>query len=61
MISQIARELIARFGEKGCLLSDPNCGTGTSLVETRIASIDTISTDIIPTARFVEKVQFIAK
>jgi site-specific DNA-methyltransferase (cytosine-N4-specific) len=53
MIPQIARELIARFGEKGGLLFDPYCGTGTSLVEARIASMDAIGTDINPTARMI--------
>ena len=37
MIPQIARELISRFGKEGGVLFDPYCGTGTSLVEARIA------------------------
>lgn len=53
MIPQIARELINRFGKKGDLLFDPYCGTGTSLVEARIAGMNAIGTDLNPTARFI--------
>ena len=53
MIPQIARELMKRFGKKGGLLFDPYCGTGTSLVEARIAGMDAIGTDINPTARMI--------
>ena len=53
MIPQIARELINRFGKKGDLLFDPYCGTGTSLVEARIAGVNAIGTDLNPTARFI--------
>jgi site-specific DNA-methyltransferase (cytosine-N4-specific) len=53
MIPQIARELMVRYGEKGGLLFDPYCGTGTSLVEARIANMDAIGTDINPTARMI--------
>ena len=53
MIPQIARELMVRYGKKGGLLFDPYCGTGTSLVEARIANMDAIGTDINPTARMI--------
>jgi DNA modification methylase len=53
MIPQIARELIGRFGKKGDLLFDPYCGTGTSLVEARIAGMNALGTDLNPTARFI--------
>ncbi|MGB0628949.1 MAG: TRM11 family SAM-dependent methyltransferase [Candidatus Thalassarchaeaceae archaeon] len=55
MIPQIARELITRFGKKGGVLFDPYCGTGTSLVEARIAGMDAFGTDINPTARMIAK------
>ena len=53
MIPQIARELIERFGKKGGLLFDPYSGTGTSLVEARVAGMNAIGTDINPTARMI--------
>ena len=53
MIPQIARNLIERYGEEGGLLFDPYCGTGTSLVEARIAGMNAIGTDINPTARMI--------
>ena len=55
MIPQIARNLIERFGKNGGLLFDPYCGTGTSLVEARIAGMNAIGTDINPTARMIAK------
>jgi site-specific DNA-methyltransferase (cytosine-N4-specific) len=55
MIPQIARELITRFGKEGGVLFDPYCGTGTSLVEARIAGMDAFGTDINPTARMIAK------
>ena len=55
MIPQIARELISRYGERDGLLFDPYCGTGTSLVESRLAGMNAIGTDINPTARMIAK------
>jgi tRNA G10 N-methylase Trm11 len=55
MIPQIARELILRYGVEGGLLFDPYCGTGTSLVESRLAGMNAIGTDINPTARMIAK------
>ena len=55
MIPQIARELILRYGVDGGLLFDPYCGTGTSLVESRLAGMNAIGTDINPTARMIAK------
>ena len=53
MIPQIARELIERYGKDGGLLFDPYCGTGTSLVEARIAGMNALGTDLNPTARMI--------
>jgi len=53
MIPQIARELFVRYGVEGGLLFDPYCGTGTSLVESRLAGMNSIGTDINPTARMI--------
>ena len=53
MIPQIARELISLYGKKGGLLFDPYCGTGTSLVEARVAGMDSAGTDLNPTARLI--------
>lgn len=53
MIPQIARGLVDLYGKKGGILFDPYCGTGTSLVEARLAGMDGIGTDINPTARLI--------
>lgn len=53
MIPQIARKMIKKFGVKGGLLFDPYCGTGTSLVESKIFGMDSIGTDLNPAARFI--------
>ena len=53
MIPQVARGLIDLYGKEGGLLFDPYCGTGTSLVEARLAGMDAIGTDINPTARMI--------
>tara|TARA_B100001250_G_scaffold311444_1_gene273405 strand:- start:1252 stop:3360 length:2109 start_codon:yes stop_codon:yes gene_type:complete len=55
MIPQIARELINRYGVDGGLLFDPYCGTGTSLVEARLANMNSIGTDLNPTARMISR------
>lgn len=55
MIPQISRELISRMGVKGGLLLDPYCGTGTSLVEAKIAGMNSIGTDLNPLARLIAK------
>jgi hypothetical protein len=53
MIPQVARGLIQLYGEKDGFLFDPYCGTGTSLVEARVAGMDAAGTDLNPTARFI--------
>ncbi len=53
MIPQVARGLIELYGKQGGLLFDPYCGTGTSLVEARLAGMDAAGTDLNPTARLI--------
>lgn len=57
MIPQIARRLIEIYGEEGNTLLDPFCGTGTSLVEARVAGLDAYGFDINPLARLIAKVK----
>lgn len=53
MIPQIARKLIRLYGHDARTLSDPYCGTGTSLVEAMAAGIHAVGTDINPLARLI--------
>ena len=53
MIPQIARKLIELYGGDGTSLFDPYCGTGTSLVEGRLAGMSVAGTDLNSTARLI--------
>ncbi len=53
MIPQVARQLLAYFGQKDGVLFDPYCGTGTTLVEALIAQMHAVGTDINPLARLI--------
>ena len=53
MIPQIAARLIAEYGKRAKTLFDPYCGTGTSLVEANIKSINAYGTDLNPLARLI--------
>jgi site-specific DNA-methyltransferase (cytosine-N4-specific) len=55
MIPQVARGLIQLYGSKEDLLFDPYCGSGTSLVEARVAGLNAVGTDINPTARLISE------
>lgn len=57
MIPQIAKRLLEQFGQSASLLFDPYCGTGTSLVEANLNSINAIGTDLNPLARLIAKVK----
>ncbi|MEW6202887.1 MAG: DNA methyltransferase [bacterium] len=57
MIPQIARELINMYGKKGKVLLDPFCGSGTALVEARIAGLNSWGIDVNPLAIFLSKVK----
>lgn len=55
MIPQIAGRLLDLYGKVGDTLFDPYCGTGTSIVEANLRSINGIGTDINPLARLITK------
>lgn len=57
MIPQVAKKLIKEYGKKASLIFDPYCGTGTSLVESNIAGIEAIGSDLNPLARLLTKVK----
>lgn len=56
MIPQIARELINKYKNKNTkLIFDPYMGSGTTLVEAKLAGINSIGTDLNPLARLIAK------
>lgn len=56
MIPQVARELINRYKNKDTkLIFDPYMGSGTTLVEAKLAGINSIGTDLNPLARLIAK------
>ena len=56
MIPQVARELINKYKNKNTkLIFDPYMGSGTTLVEVKLANIDSIGTDLNPLARLIAK------
>lgn len=58
MIPQVARELINRYKNKDTkLIFDPYMGSGTTLVEAKLAGINSIGTDLNPLARLITKVK----
>ena len=59
MIPQVARGLIKLYGNKGDILFDPYCGSGTSLVEGRLAGMNVYGTDLNPTARLIARAKAI--
>jgi DNA (cytosine-5)-methyltransferase 1 len=59
MIPQVARGLIKLYGKKGDVLFDPYCGSGTSLVEGRLAGMNVFGTDLNPTARLIARAKVI--
>ena len=59
MIPQVARGLIELYGKEGDLLFDPYCGSGTSLVEGRLAGMNVYGTDLNPTARLIARAKAI--
>jgi site-specific DNA-methyltransferase (cytosine-N4-specific) len=50
MIPQIARSLIELYGRRGGTLLDPFCGSGTALVEAKLAGMNSYGIDINPLA-----------
>ena len=59
MIPQVARELLKQYAPIGRmeLVFDPYVGSGTTLVESSIAGINSIGTDLNPLARFISTVK----
>jgi DNA modification methylase len=57
MIPQVARRLIRLYGRAGGMLLDPFCGSGTSLVEARMAGMNAIGVDLNPFAVFLARVK----
>lgn len=57
MIPQVAARLISRHGTAGNVLFDPYCGTGTSLLEAKLAGMDAVGTDLNPLARLIASVK----
>ena len=57
MIPQVAARLISRYGVAGDVLLDPYCGTGTSLLEAKLAGMDAVGTDLNPLARLIASIK----
>ncbi len=56
MIPQIARRLIKEYAPKETkLIFDPYCGTGTTLVEAKLANLKSVGTDINPLAQLIAR------
>ena len=55
MIPQVARRLISMFGRCGMTLLDPFCGSGTTLVEARMANLNAWGIDINPLALLIAR------
>lgn len=59
MIPQVARTIIERYKptDNFSLILDPYMGSGTSLVESSLISVDSVGTDINPLARLISSVK----
>jgi tRNA G10 N-methylase Trm11 len=57
MIPQVARRLIRTYGGGARLLLDPFCGSGTSLVEARLAGVNAVGIDLNPFAVLLARVK----
>jgi len=57
MIPQVARRLIHMYGQRGDTLLDPFCGSGTSLVEARLAGLNAYGIDLNPLAVLLARVK----
>lgn len=57
MIPQVARRLIRMYGRVGYTLLDPFCGSGTSLVEARLAGLHAYGIDLNPLAVLLARVK----
>lgn len=57
MIPQVARRLMQLFGRKGDVVLDPFCGSGTVLVEAKMAGFNSWGIDINPLALLIARVK----
>lgn len=57
MIPQVARRLIRMYGRAGDTLLDPFCGSGTSVVEARLAGLHAYGVDLNPLAVLLARVK----
>lgn len=57
MIPQIAERLIATYSQEGDRILDPFCGSGTTLVEARLARRNAVGNDVNPLAVLLAKVK----
>lgn len=59
MIPQVARKLIEEYKPDGQMktILDPYMGSGTTIVESLLANINAIGTDINPLARFISEIK----
>ena len=57
MIPQVARSLIHLYGDTGRTLLDPFCGSGTALVESKLAGLNSYGIDINPLALLLTRVK----
>lgn len=56
MIPQVARKILNEYlPENTQLIFDPYCGSGTTLVESKLLNIDSIGTDLNPLAQLIAK------
>jgi DNA modification methylase len=51
----IARRLINQYGTNGQMMLDPFCGSGTTLIEARLAGLNSVGYDVNPTARIMSQ------
>lgn len=56
-IPQLARRIIEEYSEKGEIVLDPFCGSGTALLEARLTERNAIGVDLNPVAYYVSKVK----
>ena len=55
MIPEVARKLVYMYGKKDGLLLDPFCGSGTSLLEANLASMNALGFDMNPLACLISR------
>ncbi|WP_456327581.1 DNA methyltransferase [Archaeoglobus sp.] len=56
-IPQVVRRIIEEYSQKGDIVLDPFCGSGTALLEARLVGRNAIGVDLNPVAYYVSKVK----